>query len=829
MKMSDTTNLTMGLAAIAGLAFTAISAHAAVTIDPAFSGSFTEVSSATDQAYDGDQSASDLIHELTATVATGWNLTNGSTVPELNDGIHGVSFAAAGNSAEGTWSDEGAIAEYDLGANVAGYDITSIQAIASWTDSGFGNQVWTVEVKPVGGSYALLATVDFTPFNNTGGATKVNLTGLDATGIESIKFTTGSTDGNSNGNDFVFREIDVVGAANGPDVVAPMINNLSPADEAGNAPVGNNLVVTFDEDITIGTGNITIKNLDAPSETAIPVGDAQISISGAVLTINPSSNLDPGTNYAVQIAATAITDATGNPFLGILDDTTWNFTTNAAVTIDAGFSGSFTAVSSATESAYEGDQSASDLLHGLTATVATDWTISNGASPSELNDGIHGGFPGGDAEGTWSNEGAIAEYYLGADVLGYDITSIQAIASWADSGFGNQVWTVEVKPVGGSYTLLATVDFTPFNHTGGATKVNLTGLDATGIEFIRFTAASTGGNSAGDDFVFREIDVVGAATPAVTIDAAFSGSFTAVSSATDQAYDGDQSASDLLHGLTATVATGWTISNGASPSELNDGIHGSFPEGDAEGTWSNEGAIAEYDLGANAAGYDITSIQAIASWSDSGFGNQVWTVEVKPVGGSYALLATVDFAPFNNAGGATKVNLTGLDATGIESIRFTAGSTGGNSAGDDFVFREIDVVGELSSDNFDSWISDPAFGLAVDDQDFADDPDGDQLGNGLEAWFGSHPGQFNAGLANISTAGNITTFTHPQNATVPDDLTGYYEWSPNLVDWYLSGNGPDGGSTVTFSTNTIGTTTTVTATASEGLDKIFLRAGVSQN
>ena len=30
------------------------------------------------------------IHELTATVATGWNLTNGSTVAELNDGIHGA-------------------------------------------------------------------------------------------------------------------------------------------------------------------------------------------------------------------------------------------------------------------------------------------------------------------------------------------------------------------------------------------------------------------------------------------------------------------------------------------------------------------------------------------------------------------------------------------------------------------------------------------------------------------------------------------------------------------------------------------------------------------
>jgi hypothetical protein len=158
---------------------------------------------------------------------------------------------------------------------------------------------------------------------------------------------------------------------------------------------------------------------------------------------------------------------------------------------------------------------------------------------------------------------------------------------------------VEVKPVGGSYTLLATVNFTPFNGTGGATKVNLSGLDATGIESIRFTAGSTAGKSVGNDFVFREIDVEGTATPMpdVMIDAAFSGSYTAVSSVTDSAYDGDQSATDLLNGLTATVATGWNLSNGSTVPELNDGIHGAFPEGDAEGTWSDEGAIVESRLG----------------------------------------------------------------------------------------------------------------------------------------------------------------------------------------------------------------------------------------
>jgi hypothetical protein len=58
------------------------------------------------------------------------------------------------------------------------------------------------------------------------------------------------------------------------------------------------------------------------------------------------------------------------------------------------------------------------------------------------------------------------------------------------------------------------------------------------------------------------------------------------------------------------------------------------------------------------------------------------------------------------------------------------------------------------------------------------------------------------------------------------------KWSPNLVDWFTSGNGPDGGATVTFFASTTGTTTTtttITATASEAVERIFLRARVVQN
>jgi len=141
-----------------------------------------------------------------------------------------------------------------------------------------------------------------------------------------------------------------------------------------------------------------------------------------------------------------------------------------------------------------------------------------------------------------------------------------------------------------------------------------------------------------------------------------------------------------------------------------------------------------------------------------------------------------------------------------------------------FLYNNPGNVIEPPND-FASWIS--GFGLDPTDQGFSDDPDGDNLANGLEAWLGTHPGEFNGGFVGLSTDGTITTFSHPQNESPPSDLSGYYEWSPNLVDWYGSGSGP--GPTVTMVPNTVTNTTTVTATASETLERLFLRVGASQN
>jgi hypothetical protein len=178
-----------------------------------------------------------------------------------------------------------------------------------------------------------------------------------------------------------------------------------------------------------------------------------------------------------------------------------------------------TNVSNPNEQFYAADCSSSDLINGLTPSAVTGWQLHNGAEPSKLNDGVHGasGLP---VQGAWTFAGATVTYDLGVGSgLGYNLSSIQSIASWAGDGYGNQAYTVEVKLVGSEvFTLIATTSNIPFDAKKptncGATKTTLTdtsGSLAKGVRFIRFTAIGAGAASNGTT-VFREIDVMGVAT-----------------------------------------------------------------------------------------------------------------------------------------------------------------------------------------------------------------------------------------------------------------------------------------------------------------------------
>ena len=111
---------------------------------------------------------------------------------------------------------------------------------------------------------------------------------------------------------------------------APLVSTLNPANNATGVSVGSSLVVTFNQNVQKGTGNIVIlKTSDNSVVQTIDVTSGQVTVSGAVATIIPSGYLPASTQCYVQIAAGAFTATIGSmpPFAGITDTTTWSFTT----------------------------------------------------------------------------------------------------------------------------------------------------------------------------------------------------------------------------------------------------------------------------------------------------------------------------------------------------------------------------------------------------------------------------------------------------------------------------------------------------------------------
>ncbi|MBT4121253.1 MAG: hypothetical protein HOD54_04620 [Candidatus Magasanikbacteria bacterium] len=110
------------------------------------------------------------------------------------------------------------------------------------------------------------------------------------------------------------------------DTTAPTAT-LSPLDGATSVSISQNLEITFNEDIVTSTGNFIIYKIsdDTVVETIVATS-TQLSISGAIATINPTSDFDYETEYYITIASTLFDDTVGNSYAGISASTTWSFT-----------------------------------------------------------------------------------------------------------------------------------------------------------------------------------------------------------------------------------------------------------------------------------------------------------------------------------------------------------------------------------------------------------------------------------------------------------------------------------------------------------------------
>ena len=223
-------------------------------------------------------------------------------------------YAAGGGGGAGTNGANGTATAGGNGGDGLQY---SISGTASWYAGGGGGSTFsgtgTLGLGGIGGGGASTATVGKDGQPNTGGG-----------GGAALSQQSSASGSGGSGIVIVRYPYDT-----GGDVTPPTIVTLSPAADATNESPFGNLMVTFNEAIAIGTGNITIKNLTDATESTIDITDGgQVSVAGSVLTINPAADLLAGKSYAIRIAATAIKDTSDNFFAGIADDTTWNFATD---------------------------------------------------------------------------------------------------------------------------------------------------------------------------------------------------------------------------------------------------------------------------------------------------------------------------------------------------------------------------------------------------------------------------------------------------------------------------------------------------------------------
>ncbi len=104
------------------------------------------------------------------------------------------------------------------------------------------------------------------------------------------------------------------------DKASPTVLSFSPTDGLTGVMVGSNIVLTFSETISRGTGAITLR-LGSATGTVVESFDAatsnRLTLSGSTLTINPTSDLAYGTTYFVVFTSGNIRDTAGNAYAGI--------------------------------------------------------------------------------------------------------------------------------------------------------------------------------------------------------------------------------------------------------------------------------------------------------------------------------------------------------------------------------------------------------------------------------------------------------------------------------------------------------------------------------
>lgn len=114
----------------------------------------------------------------------------------------------------------------------------------------------------------------------------------------------------------------------------PLVSTYSPENASKNAAVDANLVLTFNEPVSKGVGNIELRLGSAYGtlvESFNMASSNKLTLSGNVLTIDPTANLLNGNAYVLVLPNGVVRDLSGN---ALAASNTYGFTTVAAAPVD---------------------------------------------------------------------------------------------------------------------------------------------------------------------------------------------------------------------------------------------------------------------------------------------------------------------------------------------------------------------------------------------------------------------------------------------------------------------------------------------------------------
>lgn len=196
--------------------------------------------------------------------------------------------------------------------------------------SNTGNFVWAIAV---GGPVDSVETLSYESGNAICGDASGN---VYATGA----LLNGGAFGSSTFIPYSRTDAFITKISQGPDLTAPMTVMYSPLDNSTNIPTNANLVLTFNEVIQKGSGNIIIKEAGSVTQL-IDVAGSNVTITNNVVTID-GSDFTENSIVNIEMAAGVFKDIANNNYAGIADALTWNFTIGGVTSIKENLKTGFT-------------------------------------------------------------------------------------------------------------------------------------------------------------------------------------------------------------------------------------------------------------------------------------------------------------------------------------------------------------------------------------------------------------------------------------------------------------------------------------------------------